>query len=199
MNSMGRNKILPVETIESEIPCDSKIRNRINETEKPLKMAPIGQQISKTTDSKMDCIHYISFLFAIPLTCVALYGLIVPWHNVLREPFYWYEGYAYFVPPWLAICVAHSIMALEYWAGIKYDKKMNQFFFLIGTSGVFYAVIALFYYFIHVYYFELFAPLPHGAAIPGTLLIHFLVPQLFFRYHNTSHTGCQSGICPLIK
>ena len=143
MNSTGRNRIQPVETIENEISSDSKIRNKfatINKTEKPFKMAPIGQQISKTTDNKMDSVHYISFLFGIPLTWIALLPtLIVPWHNALREPFYWYEYHVYNVLPGLALLVAVFTMQLEYWTGIIYDKKMNLFFFLIGTSGVFYA------------------------------------------------------------
>ena len=135
----------------------------------------------------MDSVHYISWLFGILFTCTAMLpALIVPWHNVLREPFYWYEIVVYFIPPWLALLVANYIVKLEYWAGIKYDKKMNLFFFLIGTGGVFYAVIILFYYYIHVYYFELFAPLPHGPKIPGALCaLVLLIPILFFRYHNT--------------
>ena len=110
--------------------------------------------------------------------------LIVPWHNVLKEPFYIYEGYVYGSPPILATAITVYIMRLEYWAGIKYDKKMNLFFFLIGIDGVIYAVVVLFYYYIYVYYFELFAPLPYGSMISGTLCA-FVVPLLFFRYHNT--------------
>ena len=111
--------------------------------------------------------------------------LIVPWHNALKEQFYWYEYHVFGAPPWLALVVAFYIITLEYWAGIKYDKKVNLFFFLISISGVIYAVITLFHYYIHVYYYELFAPLPYGGFIPGTICGLLGIPMLFFRYHYT--------------
>ena len=162
------------------------------------------RQIYDATDNEPDSIHYTSWLFGILLTCIAMIPiLIVPWHNALREPFYWYEYHVYFAAPsWLPLVVANYIMRLEYWAGIIiYDKKMNLFFFLIGTGGVFYAVITLFHYFVHVYYFELFAPLPYGSQIPGALCgLVFLIPMLFFRYHNTSTYRVQKwNLPPLLK
>ena len=96
----------------------------------------------------MDSVHYISWLFGILFTCTAMLPtLIVPWHNALREPFYSYEIYVYYTPAWLALLMANFIMRLEYWAGIKYDKKMNLFFFLIGIGAVIYAFVILLFYF----------------------------------------------------
>ena len=89
-------------------------------------------------------------------------------------------------PPRQTFIAVNYIMRLEYWAGIIYDQKMNLFFFLIGFGGAFYTVIALFYYYIYVYYFELFTPLPYGGLIAGSLCLNVgVIPLLFFRYHNT--------------
>ena len=76
-------------------------------------------------------------------------------------------------------------MRLEYWAVIKYDKKLNLFFLKIGIGGVIYAVTALFHFYIHVYYFELFAPPPYAGMLPGNLAVFALIPITFFRYHHT--------------
>ena len=96
-------------------------------------------------------------------------------------------------PPRQTFIAVNYIMRLEYWAGIIYDQKMNLFFFLIGFGGAFYTVIALFYYYIYVYYFELFAPLPFGGRIPGTLnALVFMISLLFFRYHLLIMSQCIS-------
>ena len=89
MNSSnnGKNRIAPLETLEtisSNLEMgDQNVSPTFSKTE----------QISHELDNKTDdSIHYISWLFGILLTCTALLSaLIVPWHNVLKEPFYWYE------------------------------------------------------------------------------------------------------------
>ena len=191
------NKITPLEiknleTISSEL-GNQNVPPTFSKTEHSS-----VQKISDATDNEPDSIHYITWLFGILLACTALLStLIVPWHNTLKEPFYWYEYFVYFVPPWLALLAAVFTMRLEYWAGIMYDKKMNLFFFLFGIGGIFYAVIVLFHYYIYVYYFELFAPLPYGGPIAVTLcFLVFAIPTLFFRYHNTSTYRVQKWNLP---
>ena len=181
----GTNKIVPleIETLEtiSEIENQNVLPTFSRNEHSHVR------QIFNATDNETDSIHYITWLFGILLTCTALLStLIVPWHNTLKEPFYWYEYFVYFVPSWLALLVAVFIMRLEYWAGIMYDKKMNLFFFLVGIGGVFYAIIALFNSYLYVYYFGLFAPVPYGGMIPASIFGWvFLILILFFRYHHT--------------
>ena len=182
----GANKIAPleIETLET-ISCEIGNQN-VPPIFRKTEHSSV-RQIYDATDNEPDSIHYSSWLFGILLTCTAMLSiLIVPWHNALKEPFYWYEYHVFGAPPWLALVVAFYIITLEYWAGIKYDKKVNLFFFLISISGVIYAVITLFHYYIHVYYYELFAPPPYGGRIPGTLCaLVFVIPLLFFRYYHT--------------
>ena len=186
MDSTGRNRILPVETVQIGISSDSKIGNQIatiSKTEKPFKMAAFGQLISKTTDNEKDSLHYVSWLFGIVLTCAGLTTcLIVPWHNVLKEPFYWYEIHMYVSPIWLTLHVACNIMALEYYANIKHEKQWTTFFILSGIGGLIYTVILLVYFYIYVYYFELLPPLPFGSVIVPTLTAFALMFILSLRY-----------------
>ena len=76
------------------------------------------------------------------------------------------------------------IIRLEYWACIKYEKKLTLFFFLFGIGAVLYAVNALSYVFVYVYYFELTAPPPYAGIYPGLLVTDMLIPILFFRYNH---------------
>ena len=181
----GTNKIAPleIETLETILEIENQnVPSTFSKTEHSS-----VQKISDATDNEPDSIHYITWLFGILLTCATLIPtLIVPWHNALKEPFYWYELYVYNIPPTNVLLVANYIMRLENWAGIIYDRKMNLFFSLFGIGGVFYAVIALSYYYIYVYDWELFALLPYAGRIPGTLhALVFIVPLLFFRYNQT--------------
>ena len=177
----GKNKIAPlgIETLES-------ISEIGNQNVAPTKHSSV-QQISDATDNEPGSIHHVSWLFGILLTCTVLSTtLIAPWHNVLKEPFYIYEYHVYTALPWVVILCAAYVMQLEHWAGIKYDKKMNLFFFLVGIGGVFYAIIALFNSYLYVYYFGLFAPVPYGGMIPASIFGWvFLILILFFRYHHS--------------
>ena len=182
----GANKIAPLEiealeTISSNLEKGNKnVPATFSKTENSS-----VQKISDVTDNETDSIHYITWLFGILLTCTALLGaLIVPWHNALKEPFYVYEYYVFYAPFWIANCVGMFIMQLEYWAGIKYDKKINLFFFLMIIGGVSEVALAISLHMLHVYYYELSPPLPHGQLIIGTLcLLVFVIPILFFRYY----------------
>ena len=183
---LSNNKIAPIEietleTLSSEIENQNVPSSTFSKTDHSS-----VRQINDATDNELDSIHYFTWLFGILLTCTSLLStLIVPWHNVLKEPMYMYEFYVYSAPTWLVFVVTIYIMRLEYWAGIKYDKKINLFFFLIGIFGVIYAVIAVLHLYIHVYYFELFAPPPYAGLVPGNVAAFCLVPILFFRYYHT--------------
>ena len=118
-----------------------EIRNEIAPPPSTIRKTE-NRQISYATFIKNESIHYISWIFGILLTIAALSSaLIVPWHNVLKEPFYFYEIYVYSGPPWLAILVAVYIIRLEYWASIKYENKLTLFIFLFGIGAALCSVL----------------------------------------------------------
>ena len=106
-SNIGTNRIVPIETIEMGVSSNSEMGNKIvpfSKTESPFrKVAFVRQKCNTTLDPpstgyacKIDSIHYISWIFGMLLTFAALFStLIVPWHNVLKEPFYMYELYVY--------------------------------------------------------------------------------------------------------
>ena len=81
--------------------------------------------------------------------------------------------------------MAVYILRLEYWASIKYGKKLTTFFLLYGIGGVIYAVTAIFHLYLHVYYLELFAPPPYAGLVPGSVVVVLMIPILVLRYHHT--------------
>ena len=180
------NKIAPLEietleTISSEI-GNQNVCPTFSKTEHPS----VKQMFIATDNEPDDYIHYTSWLFGILLTCIGMVSyLLVPWHNVLKEPYYMYEYHVYTVPPWVVLLCAAYVMQLEYWAGIKYDKKMNLFFLLFGILGVLIAVASLFHNYIHVYYYELFAPPPYVGIASNQIATYVMIVILFFRYHYT--------------
>ena len=107
-SNIGTNRIVPIETIEMGVSSNSEMGNKIvpfSKTESPFRKVAFVRQKCKTTldplpsmgdACKTDSIHYISWIFGMLLTFAALFStLIVPWHNVLKEPFYMYELYVY--------------------------------------------------------------------------------------------------------
>ena len=77
------------------------------------------------------------------------------------------------------------IIRLEYWASIKYEKKLTTFFLLFAIGVVIYGMTAFFHHYIHVYYFELFAPPPNAGLVPATVAFQLIILILFLRYHQS--------------
>ena len=154
----------------------------------PFEIGNQVRQISITTDNKTDLVHYISWIFGILFTCTALLStLIVPWHNVLKEPFYVYEIHVYFMIPWIAIMAGVYIMRCKYWANITYASNWTSFFIMFSIGVIIYTVLFLSCFYIWVHYLELFAPLPFGSTILGIITIFVLLFILYFRYHPQTY------------
>ena len=62
----GTNRIVPINTIESGISSNSQIVPApFCKTEPPFRKVAFVRQISNTTESKTDLLHYISWIFGI--------------------------------------------------------------------------------------------------------------------------------------
>ena len=127
--------------------------------------------------------HHIFFLVESKTFTTILYGLsvlsgpalaiavasircLVPYHNVLEEPCFWYESILatlFAVIPFV-VWLNHPLTT-EYWSNFSMKKSFNTYLFLLlVASGIYITVIAIFYY----YWGDLAPPLPFNGFIAGS-------------------------------
>ena len=98
---------------------------------------------------------------------IASIWCLVPFHNVLKEPCYWYEFHVAclvtFIP--FMIWTTHP-MSTEYWANFSMKRGITSYVFLyFVTSGTFITAIAIYYH----YWGNLAQPMPLNANITFSL------------------------------
>ena len=85
---------------------------------------------SDVHDEQISCFHYVS-AFTGPILACALGALfcIVPAHNVLEEPEYWYEFQltVMLVLPFLYLI--GLLVVAEYWANFTFENRLISYIF----------------------------------------------------------------------
>ena len=132
--------------------------------------------------SKENPIHYISWAFGLLLSCgyVSLITL-VPGHNILKEPYYWYELMIFAATGANSISVALFILELAYWANISYAKNWTTFFIMFSFGAIIVISIDVTYFLIWTYHLGLYAPMPLNYFITGMSMFFGLEALLWFR------------------
>ena len=189
MNSaynQSTNKVVPIQlTIENGISNTDKANeiSSVEEIEQAGCKIVIEGQISNTAQGNgINSLHYMSWVFGILLAC-GLVGLItlVPQHNILNEPKYWYEFMIFTATGANAILTASIILECAYWANINYAKNWTEFFILCSIGAISTIMIIGSYYLVWTFHFKLFAPMPMTYYSAGTLLWCILQASLWFR------------------
>ena len=138
-----------------------------------------------TLDSKGNdepkSIHYISWMFGIVFAC-GLVSLItiIPQHNILKEPYYWYEA---MIEGGLSVPILSTLIIFNgtYWANISYFKNWTTFFILIVIGTCIFTLIFASYHWIWTYQLNFFAPVAYGYYVAGTFTFFSFFAILWFR------------------
>ena len=108
---------------------------------------------------------------------------LVPGHNVLSEPYYWYETTT-LVPiiGWIPMFVTALILQLEFWSNITYAKNISTMIYLY-VLGAFTCSIASFSYnYLWTNILGFYPPAPFTGYFCGTQMIFTLHAATWFRY-----------------
>ena len=144
------------------------------------------QNSTKTTKQQGDDLsswHYISWLFGVMLTCLTV-GLItlLPAHNVLKEPAYWYE-IVLFIPiaGWHPLFITAFFLQLEFWSNITYTKNIRSWiiFYMISASTA--LIFEIIYHYLWIEILGFFPPAPFNGYIGGTMAIFMIFYASWFR------------------
>ena len=132
-------------------------------------------------NDEIKSIHYISWMFGILFTC-GLVSLItiIPHHNILKEPDYWYEA---MIEGDLSVPILSALIIFNgaYWANISYLKNWTSFLklIIIGTSTFTLSFVS--YHWIWTYQLKFSPPVAYGYYVAGTNTFISFFAILWFR------------------
>jgi len=139
-------------------------------------------------------VHYFSWIFDVFLI-VAFIGLytLVPQHNMLEYPGYWYEYLIVLVAGYCVIVSAQMVLQSYYRANMTYAKDWTSLMivYIIATAVT---VVSFFaYYYVWTEILGLYPPMPFIGYLTGSLSVYAIYATLWFRmpYDERNDKGFQ--------
>ena len=117
---------------------------------------------------------YLSTFSGPILACVfGSFLCLVPIHNVLEQPVYWYEDQLtrFAGSP---VVISQMMIRAEHWSDFSFENKWSTYIFMEILCIVFYACMTFGYYFTWDYYFEYSQPMPMSLHL-GVILLSLIV------------------------
>ena len=124
----------------------------------------------------------MSIFCGIFLACIGTSLLtLIPGHDILKEPQYWYEFMIFGATGWAITGTVSVNLHFHYWANISHTQNWLSFIYLIGIAIIFFALVNSSLNFIWTYSLGLFAPVPFNYYITATVVGLVLFASVFFR------------------
>ena len=132
---------------------------------------------------KGDDIHYISWISGIILSCLYISTLtVIPLHNTLREPQYFWELMLYMAFGFCSIFSSHIVLTTFFVANMNPGRNWLAVISITLIGAILNVITTLLYYFIWVNILKFYAPMPMGLYIPGSLTVIGGIGLSWFRY-----------------
>lgn len=126
-------------------------------------------------------LHYLSMLSGPMLACVCGGFLtLIPIHNVLENPEYWYEDIACRILSSAVILTCQSLLRAEYWCNFSFENKTIAY---VGLITVVHGIVissVLAHYYVWTVYFGLYQPMALGHFVLGSILVVVINTTIWF-------------------
>ena len=180
--NLKKNGVVPIELTSIDCNGIRKIREVKNDNEetkvgKSEKCHKIALHVYKG-----DGIHYISWISGIVLSCLYISTItIIPLHNTLSEPQYYWELMLYMAFGFCSIFSSHVVLATFFVANMNPGKNWLAVIIMTLTGAIINIVITISYHFIWVNVLGFYAPMPMGLYITGSLTAIVCIGLSWFR------------------
>ena len=135
------------------------------------------QQINE----KFSAIVYTFLIWIFPTLNTCIFTLI-PQHDVIKMPEYWYELVFIFISGYLLIGTLSMIFHGSLLMNVDYVKSFKAFWILFLSSSIAFALCYVLAYILWVYVLKYHHPLPFGGYICAILSVIALWVSLWFHY-----------------
>ena len=140
------------------------------------------EQEDATNQGSLSVIYYLSILSGPLLACVCgSFLTLIPIHNVLEQPNYWYEEFVCRMLSGGAITPCQNIARAEFWSNFSFDSRLTTYIWLILMGHGFALCAYAAHFYIWSIYFGLSQPLALGHFMIGTTLVLAINTTIYFR------------------
>ena len=136
----------------------------------------VGNEIVTST------LQYLSTLSGpvLACTCGAIVTLI-PIHNVLKYPSYWYEDVTVSILGGGLIFGLQQLIRAEYWSNFTFEKRWSTYVLIIALTALLFLIIISTYHYVWTIMYNLYEPKPLTLMMSGTLTIVIINVALVLR------------------
>ena len=92
---------------------------------------------------------------------------LIPLHNVLKEPQYWYEHQLILAFGVIPFVIGQTLQFTIYWANFSFEKKWTSYLAIIGVGSVTFFISTIIYDVVWTEYLGYFQPLPISLLVTG--------------------------------
>ena len=188
--NLKKNGVAPIEFTQysiSSVECneirairEDNIDNKEIEVGKAEKCRKTALHMYKGDDIHL---HYISWISGIILSCLYISTLtVIPLHNTLREPQYFWELMLYMAFGFCSIFSSHIVLTTFFVANMNPGRNWLAVISITLIGAILNVITTLLYYFIWVNILKFYAPMPMGLYIPGSLTVIGGIGLSWFRY-----------------
>ena len=143
---------------------------------------------SRNTNSndKALFLQSMSILCGTFLACIVTSLLtLIPGHDILKEPQYWYEFMIFGATGWSIMATISVNLQFHYLANISNTQNWPSFIYLTGIVALCFALVNSAMNLIWTHSLGLFAPVPFNYYITATVVAVVLFISVFFRYFHS--------------
>ena len=127
-------------------------------------------------------LYYLSILSGPLLVCLYMsFVTLIPIHNVIEQPEYWYED---IITRVLAASPIHACMVMiraDYWARFSFKNRWNSYVLMMGYVFVLYVCLLGGYYLLWTTYLGFYQPMPLNWLVVANVAVFGIYPAVPLR------------------
>ena len=117
-------------------------------------------------------IHYFSVLSGPILACVCgSFLTLIPIHNVMKQPSYWYENMLCTILGSSTVFVCQQLIRAEYWSNFELEKKLKTYVLVNGLTHILNVVNFLVSAYVWTSHFGFYHPIPLNVFIIASVSV----------------------------
>ena len=130
-------------------------------------------------------LYNLSILSGPLVACVfGSFICLLPIHNVLKEPAYWYEEVLCRMLSSGFLVACQTTVEAEFWSNFRFEKRLTTYVFLVGLMYTLFSVCVIGYYYIWTVHLGFYQPGGLNHFIVGSISVIVVNIALWFRYGN---------------
>ena len=131
---------------------------------------PTEDKETEIEDKGSKILVWLSIVSGLILSCVHGSLLcLIPIHNVMEQPAYWYEDAICRILYGGTILPVQIVLEIEYWACFTFEKRLQTYFLFVGYSLVICVSTYFVYFYLWIIQLGYSHPMPLGWFLSGCI------------------------------